>query len=188
MDCAAAACSCEFALLPYSVRGLTHAPSLPFIFPFTTPAHCRTDFDLGLFEETLPPLDPSNSRADISHLETYSLVYRYFTLPLQLASACRMVHTAVTGPEARRKNAIDEERLQRAWGILDKAWSEIDQIRTSELSATAFTSLEIEAYIASWKIFMFECSKRGRSFSLLLTSSNPYARQHYSRSPQTATR
>jgi hypothetical protein len=117
-----------------------------------------TDFDLGLFEETLPPLDPSNSRADISHPETYSLIYRYFTLPLQLASACRLVHTAVTGPEARRKNTIDDEKLQRAWGILDKAWSEIDQIRSSDLSGTAFTPQEIEAYISSWKIFMFECN------------------------------
>jgi len=116
------------------------------------------DFDLGLFEETLPPLDPSNSRADVAHLEAYSMVYRYFTLPLQLASACRLVHTAVTGPEARRKNMIDEERLQRAWGILDKAWSEVDQIRSSDLSGTAFTPQEIEAYIASWKIFMFECN------------------------------
>ena len=162
MVSAAAACSCESALLPYSVRSLT----LPFFLPFVSLARYRTEFDLGLFEETLPPLDPSNSRADISHLETYSLVYRYFTLPLQLASACRLVHTAITGPEARRKNAIDEERLQRAWGILDKAWSEIDQIRSSELSATAFTTPEIEAYIASWKIFMFECSKRGRIFSI----------------------
>jgi len=117
-----------------------------------------TDFDLGLFEETLPPLDPSTSRADIAHLEAYSMVYRYFTLPLQLASACRLVHTAVTGPEARRKNTVDEERLQRAWGILDKAWSEIDQIRSSDLSGSAFSPQEIEAYIASWKIFMFECN------------------------------
>ena len=88
------------------------------------------------------------------------MVYRYFTLPLQLASACRLVHTAVTGPEARRKNTIDEEKLQRAWGILDKAWSEIDQIRSSDLSGSAFSPQEIESYIASWKIFMFECSKR----------------------------
>ena len=88
------------------------------------------------------------------------MVYRYFTLPLQLASACRLVHTAVTGPEARRKNTVDEERLQRAWGILDKAWSEIDQIRSSDLSGSAFSPQEIEAYIGSWKIFMFECSKR----------------------------
>jgi len=117
-----------------------------------------TDFDLGLFEETLPPLDPSNSRADPAHLESYSMVYRYFTLPLQLASACRLVHTAVTGPEARRKNTVDEERLQRAWGILDKAWSEIDQIRSSDLSGSAFSPQEIEAYIGSWKIFMFECN------------------------------
>ena len=87
------------------------------------------------------------------------MVYRYFTLPLQLASACRLVHTAVTGPEARRKNTIDEERLQRAWGILDKAWSEIDQIRSSDLSGSAFTPQEIESYISSWKIFMFECSE-----------------------------
>ena len=87
------------------------------------------------------------------------MVYRYFTLPLQLASACRLVHTALTGPEARRKNAVDEERLQRAWGILDKAWSEIDQIRSSDLSGSAFSPQEIEAYIASWKIFMFECSE-----------------------------
>lgn len=171
------------------MRSLTHLAPLPFFFPFTIPAHCRTEFDLGLFEETLPPLDPSNSRADISHLETYSLVYRYFTLPLQLASACRMVHTAITGPEARRKNTIDEEKLQRAWGILDKAWSEIDQIRTSELSATAFTPPEIEAYIASWKIFMFECSKRRRIFFFSSTSSNaPCHRQHHSGSSQTAAR
>src|ERR1700749_457098 len=120
-----------------------------------TPIYCRTDFDLGLFEETLPPLDPSNSRSDTAHLEAYSMVYRYFTLPLQLASACRLGHTALTGPEARRKNTIEEERLQRAWGILDKAWNEIDQIRSSDLSGSAFTHQEIEAYIGSWKIFMF---------------------------------
>ena len=104
------------------------------------------------------------------------MVYRYFTLPLQLASACRLVHTAVTGPEARRKNMIDEERLQRAWGILDKAWSEVDQIRSSDLSGTAFTPQEIEAYIASWKIFMFECSKRCHlSLPYSLSSSNACA-------------
>ena len=150
MVCAAAGCSCESTLVIHSLLSFTDNDSF---FP-------RTDFDLGLFEETLPPLDPSNSRADTSHLETYSMVYRYFTLPLQLASACRLVHTAVTGPEARRKNTIDEERLQRAWGILDKAWSEIDQIRSSDLSGSAFSPQEIESYIASWKIFMFECSKR----------------------------
>ena len=159
MGCAAAGCSCE-SCFPHSLRSLTDNAPLSFLFPFSTLIHCRTDFDLGLFEETLPPLDPSNSRADASHLEAYSMVYRYFTLPLQLASACRLVHTAITGPEARRKNTVDEERLQRAWGILDKAWSEIDQIRSSDLSGSAFTSHEIEAYIASWKIFMFECSKR----------------------------
>ena len=150
MVCAVAGCSCESTLVIHSLLSFTDNDSF---FP-------RTDFDLGLFEETLPPLDPSNSRADTSHLETYSMVYRYFTLPLQLASACRLVHTAVTGPEARRKNTIDEERLQRAWGILDKAWSEIDQIRSSDLSGSAFSPQEIESYIASWKIFMFECSKR----------------------------
>lgn len=88
------------------------------------------------------------------------MVYRYFTLPLQLASACRLVHTAVTGPEARRKNTVDEERLQRAWVILDRAWAEIDQIQSSDLCGSAFSRQEIEGYIASWKIFMFECSKR----------------------------
>jgi len=148
MVCAVAGCSCESFLLTHSVRS------------FTDNIHNRTDFDLGLFEETLPPLDPSNSRAEVSHLESYSMVYRYFTLPLQLASACRLVHTAITGPEARRKNTVDEERLQRAWGILDKAWSEVDQIRSSDLSGSAFSPQEIESYIASWKIFMFECSKR----------------------------
>jgi hypothetical protein len=166
MDCAAAGCSCESPLLPHSSRSLTNNVSL-FPLSFYNPdPHCRTDFDLGLFEETLPPLDPSNSRADISHLEAYSMVYRYFTLPLQLASACRLVHTAVTGPEARRKNAVDEERLQRAWGILDKAWSEIDQIRSSDFLGPPSLPSEIEAYIASWKIFMFECSKRRRHLPL----------------------
>ena len=166
MDCAAAGCSCKSPLSINSMRSSVDNISLSFLFPFTTLIHSSTDFDLGLFEETLPPLDPSNSRADIAHLESYSMVYRYFTLPLQLASACRLVHTAITGPEARRKNTVDEERLQRAWGILDKAWSEIDQIRSSDLSGSAFSPQEIESYISSWKIFMFECSERHHIFPL----------------------
>ena len=170
MDCAAVGCSCKSRSAPppsYSMRSLTNIVSLSFLFPTTSLVHSRTDFDLGLFEETLPPLDPSNSRADIVHLEAYSMVYRYFTLPLQLASACRLVHTAVTGPEARRKNTVDEEKLQRAWGILDKAWSEIDQIRSSDLSGSAFSPQEIESYISSWKIFMFECSELRDTFPFL---------------------
>jgi hypothetical protein len=86
-------------------------------------------------------------------------VYQFFSIPLQLCVACRLVHDALTGPEATKKNFIDEEGLQRAWDILDKAWQQITQVRSWGLEGNMLGSDEIESYIASWQIFMFECSK-----------------------------
>lgn len=83
-------------------------------------------------------------------------MYRFFSIPLKLSAACKLVHGALTGAEARRRNVIDEDKLHAAWEILDKAWHDIDQVRSLGVSGNPE---EVERYIASWQIFMFECSK-----------------------------
>jgi hypothetical protein len=115
-----------------------------------------TDNDLHSFEQTLPSLDQSNRRSP--HYQAYAVTYRLFSIPLQLSLACRIVHGALTGPEARKRNVVDEANLQRAWQILDKAWQEIGQVRSLGIPASMLAPEEVERYIASWQIFIFECN------------------------------
>lgn len=71
-----------------------------------------------------------------------------------------MVHGALTGPVAKQRKIVDEHHLQTAWSILDKAWHEIDQVRSLSMQgAASIPQEEAERYIASWQIFIFECSK-----------------------------
>jgi hypothetical protein len=142
------ACSCMLSLV---ISFFSRAMVTFFLFS-------RTDHDLRSFEGSLPRLD-RQPPSDSLHYQAYTTTYRLFTLPLQLSSACRLVHNALTGPEAKRRNYVDEEKLQQAWDILDKAWQDIDQTRTLGVPGTMLGPEEIERYIASWQIFMFECSK-----------------------------
>jgi hypothetical protein len=118
-----------------------------------------TNDDLHLFETTLPPLDHSNRRADSPRFQEYATIYQFFSVPLKLSAACRMVHSALTGPMAKQRKIVDENQLQTAWSILDKAWHDIDHVRSLCVQGTASVSQdEVERFIASWQIFIFECN------------------------------
>lgn len=100
-----------------------------------------------------------------------------------------MVHGALTGPEARRRNLVDEDKLQAAWEILDKAWHDIDQVRSLGVSGGLIGPEEVERYIASWQIFMFECSKFHMSLAsiqdsdFLITQTTSSAKHSSNASP-----
>jgi len=110
-----------------------------------------TDSDLSSFEATLPPLsDPSGESA------SYSFTYRYATIPIRIASICRQVHAALTGPKARQSNDIDEERLHDAWDALDQCWKDFDGLRQFGTSPIVQAE-DVERFIDGWQIFIFEC-------------------------------
>jgi len=118
-----------------------------------------TNDDLHSFETSLPPLDHNHRRTDSPRFQEYATVYQFFSIPLKLSAACRMVHGALTGPAAKRRKIVDEHHLQTAWSILDKAWHEIDQVRSLSMQGAAtMPQDEVERYIASWQIFIFECN------------------------------
>ncbi|KAH9951307.1 hypothetical protein B0H21DRAFT_276431 [Amylocystis lapponica] len=111
-----------------------------------------SDDDLSSFEATLPPLPPLGESAGAS----YAFAYRFATIPIRIASACRQVHTALTGPKARQCNDIDEERLFSTWDIFDQCWKDFEGLR--QFGTHNFIQAEdIERFIDSWQIFIFEC-------------------------------
>ncbi|EMD38493.1 hypothetical protein CERSUDRAFT_113664 [Gelatoporia subvermispora B] len=110
-----------------------------------------TESDLSAFEATLPALgDPSGESA------SYAFTYRYATIPIRIASICRQVHTALTGPKARHGSDIDEERLHDAWDALDQCWKDFDGLRQFGTSPMVQAE-DMERFIDGWQIFIFEC-------------------------------
>jgi len=86
----------------------------------------------------------------------YSFSYRYATIPIRIASVCREIHAALTGPKARQSPGIDEGKLHRAWETLDQCWKDFDGLR--QLGTDGFLQAEdIERFIDGWQIFVFEC-------------------------------
>ncbi|KAI0957620.1 hypothetical protein AcW1_005952 [Taiwanofungus camphoratus] len=110
-----------------------------------------TDDDLSSFETTLPPLgDNSGSSAN------YAFAFRYATIPIRIASVCRQVHSALTGPRARQSHEVDEEKLHDAWDTLDRCWKQFDELR--QFGTDGFVQAEdIDRFIDGWQIFVFEC-------------------------------
>ncbi|OCH95495.1 hypothetical protein OBBRIDRAFT_788050 [Obba rivulosa] len=110
-----------------------------------------TDSDLSSFEATLPSLgDPSGESA------SYAFTYRYATIPIRIASVCRQVHAALTGPKARQSHDIDEDRLHDAWDVLDQCWKDFDGLRQFGTSPVVQAE-DVERFIDGWQIFVFEC-------------------------------
>ncbi|GBE82350.1 hypothetical protein SCP_0407340 [Sparassis crispa] len=110
-----------------------------------------TDDDLSSFEATLPPLgDNSGTSA------CYAFSYRYATIPIRIASACRQLHSALTGPKARQRNNVDEDKLQSVWQTLDQCWKDFDGLR--QFGTAGFVQSEdVERFIDGWQVFIFEC-------------------------------
>ncbi|KAH9998171.1 hypothetical protein BJV74DRAFT_825872 [Russula compacta] len=113
-----------------------------------------SDDDLASFQKTLPPLN-SDAMTRTSTI-AYEFTYRYAMVPLELASACRKVHSALTGPKARQQNEIEEKSLHEVWDALEKSWKDFDNLRMLGTSGNVHEE-DVDRYIHGWQIFIFEC-------------------------------
>ncbi|KAI0781054.1 hypothetical protein BD413DRAFT_464064 [Trametes elegans] len=109
-----------------------------------------SDDDLTAFEATLPPLG-----SDAGPSAGYASAFRFATVPIRIASVCREVHAALTGPKARQCDDLDEQRLEEAWDTLERCWRELDGLRQLGISGTIQPE-DVERFIDGWQIFLFE--------------------------------
>lgn len=112
-----------------------------------------TTNDLYSLESLLPPLAPpaDGSPADKDSIQDFTAVRQYFSIPLKLASAYRLVQGILSRPEFVRGN-IDETRLKTAWSTLDAVWNTLNTPGTSKLPRA-----EHSGHARIWKLFTFEC-------------------------------
>ncbi|KAI0664923.1 hypothetical protein C8Q70DRAFT_1060822 [Cubamyces menziesii] len=109
-----------------------------------------TDEDLTAFEATLPPFG-----SDTGPSAGYAFAFRFATIPIRIASVCREVHAALTGPKARQREDLDEVKLEEAWKTLERCWTDLDGLR--HLGTCGIIQPEdIERFIDGWQIFLFE--------------------------------
>jgi hypothetical protein len=81
----------------------------------------------------------------------YEFTYRYAMVPLELASACRKVHLALTGPKARQQNEIEEKGLHEVWDALEKSWKDFDNLRMLGTSGNVHEE-DVDRYIHGWQV------------------------------------
>ncbi|EIW85412.1 hypothetical protein CONPUDRAFT_162612 [Coniophora puteana RWD-64-598 SS2] len=145
------------------------------------------DDDLLAFQNSLPPqyaMSSPLSRPSSSHSGTLpgspisqhissmdhpraSLVFQitshYFSHTLAVARICREIHVHLTGPRARRRCEggvpVDQEALTRLWDEIEQSWEEFEQLRRSASSnmGDLVRGEDVERFVSSWQIFIFEC-------------------------------
>jgi hypothetical protein len=82
-------------------------------------------------------------------VETYTLPGVPATIPIKLSGVCRLFHTYVTGPKARKERALSEPKLREAWDGLQRCWDDLDKL----LRSTPGNELEdVEIFVTSWKV------------------------------------
>ncbi|KAI0079977.1 hypothetical protein K474DRAFT_438548 [Panus rudis PR-1116 ss-1] len=107
--------------------------------------------DLLTFKSTLPTRRDSSQAFAI-----YSIAYRYAAVPLRISDVCREIHTALTGPKARRNEVVNEGTLVYVWNTLDLCWKELEDLRQL-VTGDVLDPEDVERYINGWQIFIFEC-------------------------------
>lgn len=109
---------------------------------------CRSEDDLHAFQATLPLVAPHSPPAAVNN---YSIALRYSKTPIRLSSICRKVHAALTGPKARQRDEIDEDRLRVAWKELEIAWDELDALRNFG-TAGIVHSEDVDRFVNGWQV------------------------------------
>lgn len=81
----------------------------------------------------------------------YSAAFRFATVPIRIAAACRKVHAALTGRKARERLDVDEEKLRMAWEALERSWEELEDLR-SDGAAGMLKPEDLERFINGWQV------------------------------------
>lgn len=84
--------------------------------------------DLETFQHTLP----NTWGALVPRSMAYKRTARFATAPIRLALACRLIHKALTGPKARRRETVDKQQMNEAWEALENCWNEFGEIGKEE--------------------------------------------------------
>ncbi|VDC05983.1 unnamed protein product [Peniophora sp. CBMAI 1063] len=116
-----------------------------------------TEQDLRDFNEGLQLSDAVSSSP--SHTQQPLNWWSMFTAaPLQIANACRCIHSRIASPRLRLGSSLDDAGVRAAWELLDKSWLDLDQLRSQSRPSIPFVHDEdIARYCDGWKIFIFEC-------------------------------
>ncbi|KAG8808002.1 hypothetical protein FRC17_004179 [Serendipita sp. 399] len=115
------------------------------------------DDDLRLFHKELPrPAFMGNRQALQTPNMNYSFAFQYAAAPIRLASACRKVHAALTGPKARAARRLDGQKLEDTWEALALCWEEFENLRPIQRSDYIKNEDSLR-FVDGWQIFLFEC-------------------------------
>lgn len=149
-----------------------------------------SDDDLMAFHSTLPPLPVKNSESSLpspvspTHSSAprsssqqdvpqaklaYSHAIHFFAPMLSLSAICRHIHSVLTGSKARyNMDYFDSKGLHNISEGLERSWDEFELMRTKGLGPSGFSigSDNLDRFVSSWQIFIFECRKF-RGFALL---------------------
>ena len=107
----------------------------------------REDDDLAAFQALQEGVDMPITRSELTL--TYSR--RWALAPLRLASACRQVNSALTGSKARRRQNIDDVKLNEAWESIENCWEEFESLRQLGLLGI-LTVEEADRFVDGWKV------------------------------------
>ncbi|KAG7531622.1 hypothetical protein FFLO_04206 [Filobasidium floriforme] len=106
--------------------------------------------DLENFQASLP-----QGWALVTRSSAIKSVAKLATAPIRLAVACRLIHKALTGPKARKRERVDKRLMNDAWEALESCWEEFEAIR-AEPPGTFLQKDDIIRFADGWRIFMFE--------------------------------
>lgn len=78
------------------------------------------------------------------------------SLPLQLSTVCRKVHTVLTGMKATRRadehGLIDAHGMRGIWRDLDHCWSEFDKLKQLLIDEDPSHHQHTEQFITGWQV------------------------------------
>ena len=72
-------------------------------------------------------------------------------MPIRISALCREIHAVLTGPKARQREDIKEDRLQQVWARLDTCWKELENLRDSPIGG-AIAQEDTERFIHGWQV------------------------------------
>ena len=97
---------------------------------------------------------------------TYLVTSQYFSLALDVAQVCRVIHSTLTGPRARRQIesgvAIHKEALVEIWDNLERCWDNFETLRHNPSGVGAaggdlIRGEDVERFVSGWQVFIFQC-------------------------------
>lgn len=116
------------------------------------PPRLSDEEDLADFQRSAASLPFTRAPSHFSQLSQLA------STPIELAVACRLVHKALTGSQARRAPVVDAADLYRAWTSIDNCWQGFDRLRTDAQANPIVQHDDLQRFCDAWMVFLFECA------------------------------